>query len=242
MSSPLSPRELWQSWYFEQAKKPVSPFIRNLFWNEIKPGTSPKMLATIAKGVLDIDDPYVIDWRSVRPAHLYLKRDEVSPRATLSALSNMSRMSSRGLQRVMPSWFRYFTGWSVRQVAAKTLNVIEEEEFATILKEATHGQSEEFSLGVRALFGIAYYCGLRSSQAGTLVLDDLIAYDGRTFIAKYGRLIELPDHVREPLAAWMRVKKLRSGTKLLFSTNQKRALAKYPKLYETHVSLKRMRA
>lgn len=242
MSSPLSPRELWQTWYFEQAKKPVTPFVRNLFWNVTKPGTSPKMLATISKGVLDIDDPYVVDWRNVRAAHLYLKRDNISPRATLSALSNMSRMNSHGLQRVIPSWFRYFTGWSVRQVAAKTLNVIEEEEFAAILEEVTHGQSKEFSLGVRALFSIAYYCGLRGAQAGNLVLDDLIAYDGRTFLAKYARLIELPDHVREPLSAWIRVKKLRKGTKFLFSTNQKRALAKYPKLYETFVSLKRMRA
>ena len=243
MKAPLSPRETWMQWYFDKAREPAPPLIRRLFWYDIKPGTSPKALASIAKGVLDIDDPHVVDWRNVRTFHLYVKRDNLSPRTVLSALSNMARISSRGIQRVMPSWFRYFTGWSKREVGKAVLEVTDEETFRLIVQEVTSGQPEDMQLGTAALFSIAYYLGLKTSQANGLRFEDLIMVDGKAYLAKVGRLIELPDHVRLPLAAWLRVRRAKKTADFyVFKPPQKRALAKYPTLYETHVSLKRMRA
>lgn len=233
----------WKSWYFERARTPPTPLKKNLFWNEIKPGCSKKQLETIGKGVLDKPDPTMIDWSLVRSTHLYLKREEVSNRALLSALSNMTRMASKHLMRYSGGWFKKYIGWEKSRTQSSRLEVLEEEGFRAILAEISTGQSHEMSAGLNCIFTLAYYCGLRTSQVGLIRADDLVSVDGKTYLFKVGRLIELPDHVRLPLAHWIRTRPRIRKTKnpLLFKIEQRRVLSKYPKLHETYMSLRRMR-
>lgn len=234
----------WKDWYFARAKVAPSPLMRRLFWDEIKPGCSKKQLGIISKSVLDIDDPTKVDWTRIRAGHLYLRRDAISQRAALSAMSNITRLMSKGLIARTSEWFREFSGWKKKAAKTQPHQVVDEETFRNILEESTKGMPDDVKKGTEALLCLAYYCGLKTSQAGLVRQNDFLQTDGRLYLYKVGRLIELPDHVRSPIHIWLRARKLGKAAgpnPALFRQEHRKILSKYPRLYETYASLRRMR-
>jgi len=232
----------WKEWYLSRASQAPSARRRHLIWNEIRPGCSKKQLAVIAKGVLDIEDPTKVDWCSVRATHMYLALDRTNTKAIMSGMSNLTRFVSKGMIRRSCNWFRLFVGWSKVRHLNKVLEVIDQEKFASIIVEIMKNQPQEHALALSAIFHLAYYTGLRSSQLGHLRASSVFNVDGKVLIFASGRLIELPPHVLVPLKAYLRVKKAtRAKDPALFKPEVKLALAKYPTITDTYISLARMR-
>lgn len=237
----------WKVWYFSKARKPPSKRVFNLLFNEIGPGCSNKMLAAIAEGVLDIGNPFAVDWRFIRPAHIWMMRHKMDRRTMSAGMSNARRLVSKGIQRRVNPWILDQLGWKVyKKVGA--LEIVDEDQFKAIEDGAVLGQPEDLAVGIRAILRLIYYAGLNATQAGMIRYDDLVYADGRALLYKSGRLIELPDHVRLPIAEWIRVraeKRTRGRllpNALIFRADQKAVCYKHTKLSETFKSFKRLSA
>lgn len=234
----------WQEWYFQKAKEPIAPNLKRLLWDEIKMGCSRKQLEIVSKAVLDESDPTKVDWTRVRSAHLFIKHDKLSGRAALSAVSNLTRLASKGLVRKTNEWYRQYAGWHRKRDQSPVPQVMTPDVFDKLLLEIKTTVNSHDAMAVEALFCLSYYCGLKVSQAGLVRQDDFILHDGRTFLFANGRFIELPDHVVIPLMTWLRNKKLghQAGKNpSIFRIEHRRVLSKYPKLHETYAAIRRMR-
>lgn len=230
----------WKDWYLARARRPASPKRRVLFWDEIRPGTSKRNLAAIAK-TLDIPDPNEVDWFSLRGGHLFLLG--ASNGTITAAGSVIRRLAGKRLVRGPPNWLMRRVGW--KKGARRSLVVRDEAEFAEILDELDKcSEPADVRLGARAAFLLSYYCGLTPSQVGRARYEDLVLHDGRTYLFSAGRLIDLPPRVLTPLNTWLRSRNnpRLNGHSLLFRNEQKRLLARYPHLQDTHTSIRRMKA
>lgn len=232
----------WKEWFWAKAKEPPSPFKRRLLWLEYKPGCNEKILATAAKLMLDIDRPRDVDWTNVRQMHMYLAKDKIQDRILKSLLSNMRRMQSKQFVPGGSRWFLDFTGWQKKPVSIREHAVVEEENFKEIVDGVIQNMSSDLAHGTKLAFHLAYYLGLKNGQIGGLRVRDFYSTNGRMYLFKAGRLIELPSEIQQLAAGQIRTK---LGSKVanppLFKIETKRALSPYSKLHETYYGLKRMR-
>lgn len=232
----------WKEWYWEQAKKPPTPFKMRLLWGDTKYGFNEKALALVAKTLLDKPRHHDVDWTNVRQMHLYLGKDKLQDRTIKSMLSNIRRLQSKKMMPGTNCWFFEHTGWQKKPSSLKEHSVTEEEQFQEIVATVCEGLPPENQIGMKCAFYLAYYLGLKSSQVGGLRVQDFYATDGKVYLFKAGRLIELPEHIRLLVTAQIRSKaSSKVNNPPLFRIENKRALARYPKLHETYVGLKRMR-
>lgn len=234
----------WQEWYFKRAADPTSQRLRDLLFKEVKPGCSIKQLGTISQAVLDKSDPLEVNWTRVRSAHLYLRRGKLSDRALLSALSNMQRLVSKGMMRAVNPWFRTFSGYSKKQHAVKTNEVLDESIFEELVKETCNNQPQDLAAALRALLYLSYYCGISVGRTGLKKLNDLLYVEGAILIYDSGRLVELPAQVAGAVRAHMKLlpKTRRKSTSRLFTTAHRKIASPLKTLHNTHASLKRLRA
>lgn len=241
----------WKDWYFERARQRVTPEAKDLFWKQIKPGCSNKVLAQIAKGVLDIEDPHVVDWRFLRPAHVFLRADALDKQTLSGAMNNIKRIVTNGAQRRISSWFMDQLGWRPGVEKQTQISILSEDEFSQIESGAISGLPDDLAMGVKAMMRLMYYAGMSSRQVAIIKSEDITLVDGRMLLYSRGLLYELPDHIRLPLAAWIRMRaekkqrgrKVKSdGTGKVFRADQARVVSKLPKLPDTFKSIRRLRA
>lgn len=240
----------WIDWYFERANRPPSADDHEFYFKTIKPSMSPKMLRQVAKVVLDNDNPHTVDWRFLRPAHFWLKKDLLDHRTLIAAMSNAKRLASKGVTRRFNRWFDKQLGWEHKR-ASRIIEILSEDKYLEIEREAVKGMAEDLSVGLRAFMRMMYYTGLSAGAVSSLKVEDLIMVDGRALVYKAGKIYDLPDHVRLPLVAWLRVKAgathrgyraKKPGNLRLFRLDHHRIANKFPKLPETYKSLKRLSA
>ena len=246
----MSDSESWIDWYFERAKRTPSAEDHDFYFKTIKPSMSPKMMRQVAKVVLDSDNPHTVDWRAVRPAHFWLKKDQLDKRTLAAAMSNAKRLAAKGVTRRFNRWFEKQLGWD-RKSTRTNIEILSEDQYLEIEREAMKGMAEDMAAGIRAFMRLMYYVGLTPGAVASLKREDLVQADGRVLIFKTGRLYDLPDHVRLPLTAWLRIKaqaqhkghRAKSPGKLrLFRVDHHRIAGKFPKLNGTFKSLKRLGA
>lgn len=238
----------WIDWYFQRARQRVSAQAHDLFWNQIKPACSSKMLAQICQGTLDIPDPTVVDWRFIRPAHLWLKRDSLDKRTLSTGMYNIKRIVAAGGQRRINPWFIKQMGWK-SSAESRVISLLSEADYDLIEVSALEGLPEDFALGVRAILRLMYYAGISHSRLAQIRYNDIVFVDGRTLVYSGGYLLELPPHVSLPLIAWIRHRaeavtkgrKPSGGDSRVFRVDQARVGAKFPKLIDTYNSLRRLR-
>lgn len=236
----------WVDWYFERARVRPDQAARNLYWKEIGPGCSNRMLAQVAQVVLDMPDPTMVDWRFLRPGHLWLKHDQIDRRTLSAAMSNIKRIASKGAQRRVHPWFNNQMGWE-RAKASKSLNILTEEDYILVEEGATSGIATDLGLGVRTALRLMYYAGLQPGLLARLELDDILEVDGRMLLYSSGRLLEMPDHIRLVLAPWLRyireakLKGRKAKAAKVFRTDVIRIANQFKSLTETYFSLRRLR-
>lgn len=240
----------WVDWYFERAKRPPSAEDHDFYFRTIKPSMSPKMMGQVAKVVLDIDNPHTVDWRFLRPAHFWLKKDMLDNRTLVAAMSNAKRMAAKGVTRRFNRWFEKQLGWE-RKSTRSHLEILTEDQYLEIEREALNGIPEDMAAGLKAYMRLMYYAGFSPGACASLKREDMIQADGRVLIFKAGRVYDLPDHVRLPLLAWLRIKAQAThkghraknpGRLRLFRLDMHRIASKFPKLNETYKSVKRLSA
>lgn len=234
----------WMDWYFSHPKK-TDPEITKLVFDVVKPGCSKKALTQIAKGVLDIDNPYLVNWKFFRMGHAYLKMSNLDRRTFGSAVSHSLRLSSKGFFRAPAPWVRIAAGWPKQDKKRnKELIFIPEDKFLEIEAAATQEAPTEMALGIRVALRLSYYCGMPINAVSTIRLEDLVEANGQTLLYKSGSLYDLPDHVRVPLAEWIRVRyehtrKVTPRTRV-FTPPVYRAVAPIKTLHQTFYSIRKL--
>ena len=236
----------WKDWYFAKAKGRPSKDAVSLFWDVIKPGCSSKMMAQISQAVLDIEDPRLVDWRFLRPGHIWLRREDIDKRTAIAGMHNIKRLAAMGVQRRMHSWFHEQLGWVPKTNTLKQLEITHEADFLEIEKGAVEGLPRDLSTGVQAILRLMYYGGLTAHQAGSIKFEDLTYVDGRVLIYSRGLLLEVPDHVRFILMDWIRLRSTgrrvkTDGNSKIFRIDQYRVAVQFPKLPDTLRSIRRLR-
>lgn len=231
----------WKDWYFTRAKSPISPTRSHLLWREVRVSSSPRALKGIAESVLDMDNPYMVDWTNIRSGHLLLKMESVDKRTMLLAQSVLQRLVSKGIIPKANEWFRKLTGFSKRKTATPTLEILNEDQFLKLL-ESLDDLPGAVGWGLRAALPLRYYCGMTHGQVTNLRKSDIIYRNREILIYCSGRLINLPPHVRKPLEKYLvSGPKYRSEDPKIFTGTHSKTLAKYPNLHNTYQSLRKMR-
>lgn len=230
----------WKDWYFAKAKQP-DPFVTKLVFDVIKPGCTLKIMEQISQGVLDVENPFVVNWRFVRFSHAWLKRDVVDRRTFNASLTLHMRLAGRGFYRGLSGWIQKAAGWT-RKADKTALSFITEQQYMDIEKAALHHMPKELAIGVTAAMRLVYYCGLKASTVYSLKREDVVNVDGRTLLYKSGKLYDLPDHVRVPLAEWIRRPTIRPGVARgrIFNVAVNKALIAAKELHSTFTSMRRL--